>query len=87
MAGVSAASGHSACCVENADRGAKAGKRGSRNARVVCSITLAMFCKTKPSAALNMWLQQDGAPPYFGQVAEHLSWWCKNRPFATLDNL
>jgi hypothetical protein len=55
MAGVSAASDHNAsCCVKNADRGANAGKRGSRNARVVCFITLYMFCKATQSAALQL---------------------------------
>jgi hypothetical protein len=55
MAGVSAASGHNASyCVKKADRFANASKRGSRNARVVCSITLPVFCKTKQSAALEL---------------------------------
>jgi hypothetical protein len=54
MVGVSAASVHNAsCCVENAERVANASKRGSRNARVVCSIALYMFRKTKRSAALQ----------------------------------
>jgi len=54
MVGVSAASVHNASrCVENAERVANASKRGSRNARVVCSIALYRFCKTKRSAALE----------------------------------
>ena len=54
MVGVSAASVHNASgCVENAERVANVFKRGSRNARVVCSIVLYRFCKTKRSAALQ----------------------------------
>jgi hypothetical protein len=54
VVGVSAASVHNASCwVGNVERVANASKRGSRNAGVVCSIALYMFCKTKRSAALQ----------------------------------
>jgi hypothetical protein len=44
---------NASCRVENAQRVANASKRDSRNARVVCSIVLYRFCKTKRSAALQ----------------------------------
>ena len=39
--------------VKSADCPSNTGKRGSSNARVVCSVTLCMFCKMKQSNAFQ----------------------------------